>query len=199
LKEQNGMRLKISPRNSKLGPLPNLSLPPVTTCRIDAPCIHDCYAMNFYRMWPTVRNAWDNNLALYQNDPDGFFYDLCLYLATENPPRFRIHVGGDFPDEVYFIRMMDVCASYPSTQFLAFTKRYDYPLHNKPDNVNIILSMWPGLEIPDCINDFPAAWLEEDPRCPTGTRIVCEDYCPSCGHKCFYAAAPELPVIFKKH
>lgn len=195
----DGMRLKISEGNSKLGKVPNLSLPPVITCRPDVPCSADCYAVKFYRMWLTVRDAWDANLQFYREDPDGFFHDLILYLAMKKPKRFRLFVSGDFPDEIFFDRIMDVFGSYPDTQVLCFTKRFEYPLYIAPQNVNLVLSMWPDLEIPEIAADFPCSWLAEDDRRPEATHIRCVSNCVECGYKCFTAVSCDLHCVFDKH
>ena len=196
----DGQILKISEGNSKIGKIPNLSLPPVVTCRPDAPCAqHGCYAAKFYRMYPNVRNAWDSNLRLLQEDPEKFFYDLTLYLAVNKPERFRLFVSGDFPNELFFIQIMSIFDSYPETQVLCFTKRYDYPLHLAPENVNLILSMWPGLEVPDVSVDYPCAWLAEDDRRPVATHIRCLSNCVECGYKCFHAVSRELHCVFDRH
>ena len=195
----DGTRLRISEGNSKLGKVPNLSLPPVTTCRAEAPCAADCYAVKFYRMYPSVKSAWDSNLQFYQEDPDGFFSELILYLAIAKPKRFRLFVGGDFPDEVFFVRIMDVFGSYPDTQVLCFTKRFEYPLYIVPLNVNLVLSMWPGLEIPEIAVDFPCSWLSEDERRPLATHIKCVSNCIECGYKCFTAVSRDLHCVFDKH
>lgn len=67
------MKLHISNGNTKLGQVPNISFPPVKTCRKKVPCAKDgCYALKFYRMWPAVKNAWDENYKLYKKDPAQF-------------------------------------------------------------------------------------------------------------------------------
>lgn len=194
--------LKISEGNSKIGGIPNLSLPPVDSCRPDAPCIQEgCYALNICKRWPSVMESWRHNLNLYKTNPDQFFHDLALYLSFHNPKRFRLHVGGDFPDAVYFLRMAEVFAAYPGTSVLCFTKRYDLPLYAVPRNMKIILSAWPGLDLPLDWALYPVAWLEEDLRAPGDgqIRIICPGGCEDCGHACWDAVSADLPVVFKKH
>ena len=195
-----GISLKISPGNTKIGQTPNLSLPPVTTCRSDAPCTKGCYAVKFYRMWKTVREAWDHNLNLYRTSPDQFFGELAIYLTMKSPERFRLHVAGDFPDEEYFLRIADVFAAYSRTSVLAFTKRFDYPLDAAPPNMKIVLSMWPGMDIPDIADRYPLAWLDGDPRRPVrSAHIACPGSCVECEYTCWQGVSTELPVVFKQH
>ena len=198
------MKLSVSKGNSKIGTVPNLSLPPILTCRTDVPCAADgCYAMKAYRMYPNVRDAWRGNLEYYQADPVGFFNDLILFFAQKNPQRFRLFVGGDFPDENFFIRVCDILSTWSKISCLVFTKRYEWAILNSgriPSNFNVVLSMWPGLELPAGWEQFPTAWLEEDVRFPVEqTRIVCTGNCVDCSYQCWGALSPQLPVVFKRH
>lgn len=195
------MLLKISPGNSKLGTVPNISLPPIVTCMDNAPCIKDCYAKQFYLMWPNVRAAWSNNYKLYMEDPDKLFGDLIVFLTLESPRRFRLFVGGDFPDQEFFVRFMDIIWSFPKIEFLCFTKRYEFvkDCGVVPDNFKLVLSIWPGLEIPDWTDKFPTAWLSCDDRFKSETYIKCGGKCYDCGYQCWSAISPELPVVFDKH
>lgn len=198
----DGMRLKISQGNSKLGRMPNLSLPPIVTCRDNAPCIKDCYAKRFYLMWPNVRNAWDSNLEFYKENPDGFFRELCIYFATEKPKRFRLFVGGDFPDFEFYERFLDIADTYRDISILCFTKRYEFvdAMEVPPSNMKVILSIWPGLEIPELAYYLPTAWLSTDDRLPkflgSDPYVVCPGRCDDCHHKCWTA---QLPIVFQKH
>lgn len=202
----DGMVLKISNGNSKIGDVPNLSLPPITTCRPQVPCIGDCYALKAYNRWPNVKNAWESNLKLYLEDPDKFWGDLCLFLAVTNSRRFRLFVGGDFPDTEFFARIMDIFRTYSSISVLCFTKRYEFVykhIDTVPSNVNLIISTWPGLKVPDIVRVFPSAWLEGDERFydwfPDNPVIYCPGKCGECGYKCWNGVSVDLPVIMKKH
>lgn len=202
----DGMLLKISLGNSKIGGVPNLSLPPIATCRPGAPCANICYAKHAYNRWPNVKKAWDSNLSLYLEDPDKFWHDLCLFLAVGNYRRFRLFVGGDFPDEMFFVKSMDIFSTYKDISILCFTKRYEYVNNNLddiPDNVNLVISAWPGLEVPDLVRVLPSAWLQGDERFfdwfPESPYVNCPGNCDTCGHQCWHAVSPELPVIFKQH
>ena len=203
---QDGMKLKVSRGNSKIGEVPNISLPPVTTCQPGVPCVNDCYALKAYNRWPAPRNAWDSNLQLYTEDPERFFDELCIYLSLSNANRFRFFVGGDFPDIDFTAKVFDIATTYSDISFLAFTKRYDYMkelLQVIPDNFKVVLSIWPGLPVPDLTASLPSAWLKEDARFSVFFKdspyIRCPGKCDNCGYKCWAAINPELPVVFNKH
>lgn len=198
----DGVRLKISPGNSKLGPVPNISLPPILTCRDDAPCVKDCYAKQFFIMYPNVRNAWSKNYHLYKEDQLTFWGDLVMFLTLERPRRFRLFVGGDFPDKEFFDKFLDIAITFSDINFLCFTKRYEFvedAIGCVPPNLKLVLSIWPGLEIPDCACQFPTAWLSNDDRFQAETYIKCGGKCYDCGYQCWSAISPELPVVFDKH
>lgn len=103
------MRLTISKKNSKIGKIPNISFPPGATCTPGVPCYRQgCYAERLYKRLPSVRIAWSDNLQLYKADPDRFFHELGRWLWENRPERFRLFVGGDFPDEEFYWRTEDL-------------------------------------------------------------------------------------------
>lgn len=199
----DGMSLKISPGNLKIGSVPNLSLPPVKTCKPNVKCAKGCYALKFYRIFSVVRNAWDLNHKLYLEDPERFFNDFCIFLTLKRPERFRLFVGGDFPDPEFFHTILEIVTTYRETSFLCFTKQYDFVkpyVGNIPKNFKLILSMWEGMEVPDIADHMPTAWLSCDDRAPFDkAHIRCPGKCDECGYLCWDAVSTDLPVIFDKH
>lgn len=194
------MRIKISSRNSKIGNIPNLSLTPGESCVPGVPCYTEgCYALNAYNRWPNVQNAWDANLEFYEEDPTRFFSEFGQSISAIEPERFRLFVGGDFPDEYFYnIFSKMIVSNHEKTSFLVFTKRYEYDYDNLPVNLKVILSTWPGLPLPTR-TDIPWAWLEEDPRRPDQDYFVCVGNCTNCGHICWDKVSPDCPVVFRKH
>ena len=50
--------VKISTTVSKLGAtIPTINLPPIITCRPDAPCKHGCYALRGHFIYPAVKKT----------------------------------------------------------------------------------------------------------------------------------------------
>ena len=192
------MNIKISSGNTKLGSIPNLNLPPVKTCREGVPCAKDCYAMKAWRQYPNVRSAWQSNLDLYKNDPHTFFGRLHKYLRIHRPYVFRVHSAGDIPDEKYWDYLRRVMPMYPETTFLIFTKRYDYDFIGLPSNVSVVLSIWPGLELPDN-TDLPWAWLKDDSRMPADAYYsMCPGSCDDC-RVCWDKLSSNVHVCFRRH
>ncbi len=193
------IKIKISEGNSKLS-FPNLSFPPIKTCRDAAPCIKDCYAMKSYRMYDNVRNAWNQNLDSWNDSAGNFFDQLNGYLTQRNPEYFRYFVAGDIPDAGFFNMMLGCAMLNPDTKFLAFTKQYEIVNYLLglgavvPKNLTLIFSQWPGLVL-DNPHDFPVAYLagEDVPL----DAFLCVEKCDRCCY-CWRLTSGES-VVFGKH
>lgn len=194
------MRLKISEGNNKLGKIANLSMPPGLTCVPGIPCLSEgCYAMKAYRLYPNVQNAWTSNLELWESNPGKFFSEFSAWLTKKKPERFRLFTGGDMPSEEFLTQLMFVATNHPETGFLVFTKRYDYDYGKMPDNLKVVLSIWPGVKLPTN-TDLPWAWLEEDPRRrKTFPHYVCPGGCDACPHLCWDKLSTGMHLVFQKH
>jgi hypothetical protein len=194
----------ISDKNSKLGKIPNVSLPPIVSCKQGVPCAKDCYAIKSFRQYEPVRIAWNSNLEFYKANPVKYFSDISDHInAKRKTPRFfRWHVSGDIVDEQYFIGMCTTAINCPDTIFLAFTKQYEivnqFDVELVPDNLTIVFSAWPNLDM-DNPHDYPVAWFNDgtDDRIPTD-HIECPGLCDSCG-MCFQIRKIGKDVVFHKH
>lgn len=192
------MKLFISEGNTKLGKIPNLSLPPGLTCPKNVPCRKTCYARRIYQRLEAVHAKWLGNLELWRTDPNTYMEDLNLWLELHTPPVFRIHVSGDFPGQRYLDHLCTVIAKHPDTKFLAFTKRHNLDFTRVPDNFRILLSMWNNWG--DENQAGPKAWYldpdDPDPRIPD-SAYPCSGSCDSC-FKCWNLKDHES-VVLKKH
>ena len=191
--------IHISDGNSKLGKVPNISLPPVVTCRPRVPCRGQCYARKAYRLWPNVKVAWDDNWDFYQTEGARRYFEEIRAWLLENKPRyFRWHVSGDVPDVKYFENVFDIARHFGArTRFMLFTKRWDLlPVFEVPENLTIILSMWPRLRNPRKL-DFPRAWLSSDKRKPD-YHFKCPGKCDTC-YKCWELVKLGHDVVFDLH
>ena len=197
------MKLTISEGNMKIGRIPNVSLPPIVSCRSDAPCTNDCYALKALHR-KTVHAAWWGNWDLLQADPERYFSEIDLYLWRRRvdkrfkPVRFfRWHVSGDIPNIDYLEEMKRIARIYSETRFLCFTKRYDLNYNGLPSNLSIIFSAWPGLPMPT--RRFPIAWMQDgtETRIPS-SALECPGNCQNC-NMCFNLAEIGRDVVFHKH
>lgn len=203
-REKQTMKTKISAGNNKLGTIANISLTPGKTCSPEAckTCLTGgCYAMKSYRMYKTVRAAWDNNTELALTALDVMEGDLMSYFSSVNAPRFfRVHVGGDFVSHAYAEMWARVAAANPRTNFLAFTKQWDMIRGIEfPENFSMVLSSWPGTTIPEDLRElYSVAWLDDGSEDVPADAIECPGNCATCG-VCWALAKRGLDVKFAKH
>ena len=179
-------KVKFSAGNQKMGAIPSVSLPAKKTCRACA-CWDKCYAAKLERLRPTVRNAYQNNLDVYREERDVYWREVEGQIMLSR--FFRFHVSGDIPDAFYFDRMIGVAARNPHCQILCFTKQYNIVnsviykqspdgMAHLPDNLHLIFSAWPGLQM-DNPHHFPEAHV----RFRDGTTTARPD-AKACGGNC---------------
>lgn len=178
-------KITVSSGNKKMGMIPSISLPPIVTCRSDAPCKDKCYAYRYCKFRPSVKEAYAKNLSIYKKDPDAFFKQLEAALCTNR--WFRLHVSGDFPDTYYFARCVEAVRRNPGCTVLAFTKQYElvncYIAEGGviPDNFKIVFSMW-GMWHPDNPYGLPVAGVIFK-----GVKDIPDEW-KMCGGNCFECA-----------
>ncbi len=201
--------IKISEGNSKIGYIPNISLPPIITCRANTPCAKNgqCYALKSWRQYPNVRNAWKTNLYSYLENPKQYESDIQHYInKKKNMPYFRFHVGGDIPDQAYLEMMKQLALSNNNTLFLTFTKKFFLNFNKLPKNLNIIMSMWKGIDIPQNLRrKHTFAWVD-DPKNKDKrinllkNKFTCSNACPTCINRCWTSKQDGVRnIIFNKH
>lgn len=204
------LKVKLSKGNSKMGRVMSVSLPPVKSCGAALPCFKNCYARKIGRIRPVVDRAWESNWRLAMTDRNSYFEQIRAALEKEFTPLFRWHVAGDIPDFAYLYNMFLTAELFPDTKFLAFTKKYDlirlHVKHPAPtwlprSNLSIILSMWPGLDVPPAVfKRFPKAWMRDkkdpDKRIPENA-VTCDGGCEKCG--LCWGMGPRDNIVFDKH
>ena len=175
---------KVSNTNSKLGgQIYSINLPPVVTCRADAPCFKGCYACKGNWLFPNVKNSLQQNLEAYKNNPTLFFESVAAQTALV---RFcRWHSSGDIVDMQYFEGMCKVARKNKETHYLCFTKKYE--LINEflskgkriPKNLSIVFSAWSNW-IPENPYDLPMTYVYGK---EFNNELIPKDAIP-CGGKC---------------
>ena len=175
-------------------------MPPIITCRDNAPCTKDCYAVKAAHRYPNARKAWQNNLEVYQASPEQFFTEVSDFLLKKKPERFRWHVAGDIPDTHYAQGMLEVARNHSNVKFLCFTKNYRMLSLIQPaipENLAMIASVWPGLAVPAAMMNVPKAYLTCDRRLPK-EYYKCVGSCVDCA-VCWELAQLGCNVAFDKH
>lgn len=139
--------VSISRGNRKMGAIPSVSLPPVTTCAAGCPCAKKCYAVKMCRIYKNVKASYENNLEILYSNPELYWQQVRA--AVKMSRYFRFHVSGDIVDDLYFLDMVYTAQENPHCEILAFTKQYD--IVNRyidthpgglPENLHIIFSLW---------------------------------------------------------
>ena len=175
---------KVSNTNSKLGgQIYSINLPPVVTCRADAPCFKGCYACKGNWLFPNVKNSLQHNLEAYKSNPTLFFDSVAAQTALV---RFcRWHSSGDIVDMQYFEGMCKVARKNKDTHYLCFTKKYEiineFLSKGKkiPKNLSIVFSAWNNW-IPENPYELPMTYVYGK---EFNNELIPKDAIP-CGGKC---------------
>ena len=143
-----------------------LSVPfPVCVCNPEAPCFEKCYTQHGCQTFANVQGAYYRNLRLYNDNPQEFFEQLYYKVKFSGLPKVRYFDSGDYVDNEFLVRSMELAKQFPNVKFMAFTKKYNivnkYLDDNElPDNYNIVFSAWDKLwEVPNPHN-LPVAYVK---------------------------------------
>jgi hypothetical protein len=132
-------------------------------------------------------------------EPARYFDTISEYCNVKGTSHFRWQVGGDIIDREYLIGMIRVAIENLQTRFLAYTKHYEIlpRVESIPENLRLVVSAWPGMDLPDHVREYPIAWLSTDQRQATRQREVhqCEGRCDTC-LECF---DKDFDVSFEIH
>lgn len=177
------MKITISKGNRKMGAIPSVSLPPITTCAPGCKCAAKCYAAKLCRIYKNVRESYQRNYDLLTSNASSYFQQVNEYCKAQR--FFRWHVSGDIVGPAYLINMISVAENNPHCEFLAFTKQYqlvnDYldRFGKFPDNLHIIFSEWPGMKMHNPHNLPVAHVIFRGEEAEEGWKI-CGGNCTEC-------------------
>ena len=198
----------ISKGVTKLGAdIPSVSLPPVCTCRPDAPCVAKCYARKGRWCFSHNKSLLQKNIDIWNEDPAMFQRDIII--SAFHSRFFRWHSSGDIPDMKYLEMMVDTAKRLPDTKFLCFTKKFEMVneylnIHKSfPENLRMVFSAW-GSFIPENPHNLPMAYVQfkngETDGIPTDA-FQCKGYCGECtlnGSSC-WTLNDGASVVFDEH
>ena len=197
----------VSTTVSKLGnAIPTVNLPPIVTCRPDAPCFKDCYARRGNFRYKNVMSSMENNLLAYKENPQLFF--TMIAEVWQNFLRTRWFAAGDIVDMDFLKGMCWVARKCPNTKILCFTKKYELinqfldEGHKIPKNFRIVFSRWKDFPCDNKYN-LPETWVYFPKGGKDINALIPEDAIP-CSGKCSKCAAcwnlkKGQSVVFKKH
>jgi hypothetical protein len=166
--------LYITPENRKMT-IPGFALPAQITCPGMTPlCRRYCYARKAERLYRQVLPSRIRNLAATKHPR--FVRIMSALIEASGTSKFRIHEGGDFYSQAYLNRWFQICTNLPDVSFLAFTKSHALNYAHKPDNLQIIWSIWP---------DTPSEALAlPGPKAFTGVCTGMPHATPQCPGRC---------------
>lgn len=205
---ENGERLtvSISYKNSKMGPVPSVSLLPFITCPAccQSTCAHECYAAKLAAFRATARDSWAKNTAIAIADPASYWDQVNAAIAGSR--FFRFHVSGDIISAEYFAEMAKAARRHPHCEILCFTKQFRIVNRFKaaggriPKNLHILFSGWENLK-PDNPYQFPETNVYTKKAGPRPEWMVCGGNCFSCacrGVGCWQTKKGDT-IAFEKH
>jgi hypothetical protein len=198
----------IATNNGKLGSqICGISLPPIMTCRQDAPCKKFCYACKGHQQFSSVLGTYMKNFRLFQENPNKFFLQIKSYLEFSGYRYCRFFDAGDIPNKDFLLGMVQLCKDCPNIKFMGFTKQYelvnDYISsgYSIPENLTIIFSTWDkNWKVPNPHN-LPMSFVDfKDSSLNTNIpndAFECTNHCSTC-FKCWHLKKKES-VVFHQH
>lgn len=119
------------------------SITPQKSCLNSVLCSKTCYAKKAYRLYPTVKIAWDRNFNLAKTGE--FKRILIKQIARSYTCKIvRIHVAGDFFNQKYIDQWCEIIDIFPEFNFYSYTKvkhLFDFSVIDSFKNCNIINSI----------------------------------------------------------
>lgn len=194
-----GEMIHISTCNKKMGKdIPSFSLVPGEDCMNSKFCYKRCYARRMCARCPRLMRAWRRNSDLWKTDSCQVEREVEAYLKENKPKFFRWFVGGDIPDYLFFNLIVEIAKRYPDTKFLCFTKAFDYVSGRTPENLSIVLSLFPGMTLPKRLARFPVAFSGPQEGKRSKKALECSGSCENC-HMCWHLKGLKRDVRFDFH
>lgn len=201
------LHVSISRGNAKMGAIPSVSLPPIKTCSPAAckVCGRKCYVRRIIARRRSVREAYERNLYLLQNEPDKFWREVNGALAMST--HFRFGVSGDIVNMDYLKHMVELSRKNNHCEILCFTKQYKIvneflKEHKLPKNLHLIFSAWKGLEMSNPYNLPEAHVLFRDGTTTAkDSAKFCSGNCAECSviNANCWSLKKNDQIIFREH
>ena len=198
----------ISKANAKMGEIKSISLPPVTTCRPNCPCVKMCYARKIANLRPkTVGASYERNLRILNERPDIFWKSIEVALLSSTV--FRFMVSGDIPNKEFLEREVELIRGNPQCQVVQFTKRYEWVNeylekgNELPSNLHLIFSGWKGLQMsnPFLLPECHVLYKDGTTTAHDGKTFLCSGNCFECFKECknCFSLEKAEQILIKQH
>lgn len=193
----------ISKGNDKMGTIPSVSLPAITTCR-KCGCNKLCYATKGRFTFGNVKNSLDRNFDILTSDPKKYWTEVDCAMKLNR--YFRFHVSGDIPNMEYLDNLVKTTRANKHCDVLIFTKKYELvneylESHKLPKNLHMLFSAWKGLNMPNP-HKLPEAhvFFKDGTTTAKPTAKPCGGHCINCvlrGEGCWSLKRNEQVVIIE--
>lgn len=208
LKDVENCHIVLQDGNKKTGrDCKTVSLIPGLDCGNCSCCFHRCYDNRSDCMYTKVRFDRARNSAVHLADRERYWCEIDMQVKANYVSLLRINVGGDLDNED-FPWVAWLAAGNPKCRIMFFTKNYDGAAlflddFAQPDNMHMILSAWPGLEMYNPYNIPVAHVLFKNgvTTAPEYGAIYCKGNCTGCAYNdegC-WTLQPSDNVIFHYH
>lgn len=181
--------VSIGTGNRKIGLIPSWSLPSVTTCNPRAVrfCGEKCYTRRLKSLYPSVWEAWEHNLKMWNDHPVLTELLIRKFLAMSMPRVMRLHVGGDFVSRDYLRMWCRIAEDNGYCTLYGYSKMDWIDHESLPGNLRIMRSQWPGMPSPRQKHVRRNCWVQDgtEKRIPAKHTVCCGD-CPKCGFRCAF-------------
>lgn len=184
-----------------------VSLVPGLDCGNCDHCFRHCYDEQHDCIYPATRYDRAKNSAIHKADRERYWHEISLQVKANYVSLLRLNVGGDLENED-FPWVAWLCNDNPRCQVMFFTKNYEgaallLDTTQQPENMHMILSAWPGLELYNPHNIPVAHVLFPDgtTTAPEFGAIYCKGNCTGCAYNdegC-WTLQPGDHVIFHYH
>jgi len=172
------------------------NLPSGMTCPGAGKCREICYAKKAERMYPGCLPCRMRNFN--ETRDDDFAKDMISQIKRAKVKVFRIHESGDFYDQVYLDKWIEVAKEMGDVKFYAYTKSLHLDFRRVPPNLVIVKSFGGKYDwMIDKRKDNHAIILFKGDKHPKGYHN-----CPGkgCGSVCNYCFGNgHIKVAFHKH
>ena len=101
----------------------SFDLPAIRTCPKSGNCKSMCYAVKLSRIYKGYKAKTERNLKLSKAlDAKSFLTVIGREIEDSKCKFFRIHGGGDFYDQRYLNKWLNLMKNFPHIEFYAYSK-----------------------------------------------------------------------------
>jgi hypothetical protein len=175
------------------------NLPWGKTCPNATPfCSHYCYARKAEDLYLNSRISRARNLqaSLKSN----FVPRMVREIRDRGISRVRIHESGDFYNQKYLWKWLDIAWVLPKVKFWVYTRSFHLRFSTKPKNLTLFWSVDPGTNLA-AVPPGRRAYVVPRGECIPKGGMTCVHTSPRhyCGSECKLCLTSKRDVYFPQH